>query len=89
MFSATEMAASLADCTMMPLISSSTLAVLPTGTNMADVREGAPPVRQACSLMRKSASSFSSPERSAMNIMMSSISLLMLAGGTFSSALRW
>ena len=74
---------------MMPLSISSTLAVLPSGTNIADVRDGAPPVLQAYSLIMTSVSGVISPARKALNIMMSSISLLMLAGGTSSSALRW
>ena len=61
MFSAMEMAASLPDWTMMPLSSSSTLAFLPTGTIIADVPEGAPPLRQAYSLMKNSSSSLISP----------------------------
>ena len=89
MFSATAMAASLPDCTMMPLISSSTFALVPTGTNIAEVPDGAPPLRQAFSLIRYSSVSLTSPALSALNTTASSISLLMLAGGMSSSASRW
>ena len=58
--------ASLPDCTMMPLSISSTLAVLPSGTNIADVRDGAPPVRQAYSLIITSVSGVISPARKAL-----------------------
>ena len=88
MFSAMEMAASLPDCTMMPLSSSSTVALVPTGTNIADVPEGAPPLRQAYSLMKNWSSSFTSPAFSALNTTASSMSLLMLAGCMSSSPLR-
>ncbi len=64
--SAMAIEASLPDCTMMPLSISSTLAVLPSGTNIADVRDGAPPVRQAYSLIITSVSGVISPARSAL-----------------------
>ena len=80
MFSATEMAASLPDWTMMPLSSSSSLAFLPTGTIIAEVPEGAPPLRQAYSLMKNSSSSLIWPAFSALKVTASSMSLLMLAG---------
>ena len=72
----------------MPLSSSSTVAVLPSGTNIADAPDGAPPVRQACTLIMTSESSFTSPAFNALNSKISSMSLLMLAGETSSSALR-
>jgi len=74
------MAASLPDCTVMPLSSSSSLAFLPTGTIMADVPEGAPPLRQAYSLMKNSSSRLISPALIALKATASVMSLLMLAG---------
>ena len=50
---------------MMPLSISSTFAVLPSGTNIADVLEGAPPVRHAYSLIITSVSGVISPDRRA------------------------
>ena len=64
----------------MPLSSSSTLAFLPTGTIIAEVPEGAPPLRQAFSLMKNSSPSLISPAFSALKATASSMSLLMLAG---------
>ena len=48
--SARMMQASLPDCTVTPRIRSSTLTVELSGANMAELPDGAPPVRQACSL---------------------------------------
>ncbi len=88
MFSAMEMAASLADWITMPLIRSSTVALVPTGTNIAALPEGAPPRRQANSLMKNWSSSLMSPALSALNATASVISLAMLAGYMGSSAPR-
>ena len=65
---------------MMPFNSSSTGALVPTGTIIAEVPEGAPPLRQANSLISHSSPSLISPALSALKTMASTISLLMLAG---------
>ena len=87
--SATAMQASLPDCTMMPWISSSSRARVLTGIIIADVPDGAPPLRQALTLTRNSSDGFSWPLFSTLNSMASVISLLMLAGGAASSAFFW
>ena len=71
----------------MPLIRSSTVAGVLIGTNMAEVREGAPPVRQACSLIVNSSVSLMRLSLRARNTTAAVISLETLAGGSSSSAL--
>ena len=66
---------------------SSTVAVVLIGTNIDDVREGAPPVRQACSLIVNSSVSLMRLSLRARNTTAAVISLQTLAGGINSSAL--
>ena len=61
------MQASLPDCTMMPWISSLIGVLLLIGMNIADVPDGAPPVRQAFSLVWNSSSSLTLPSFRARN----------------------
>ena len=84
--SASVMQASLPDWTTMPWIKSLTLTSDLRFTNMADVPEGPPPVRQACSETLNVVSILSVPDFNASNATASVMSLLMLAGGTSLSA---
>ncbi len=59
------------------------------GMNMAAVPDGAPPVRQAFSLVWNSSSGLTLPSFMALKSTASVVSLLMLAGGTSSSAACW
>ena len=86
--SASAMQASLPDWMMTPRSRSSTRTRLLIGANMLDVRDGAPPVRQALVLIRSSSSSFRRPCLSSLNTTSAVISLDRLAGGTSSSAFR-
>ncbi len=66
---------------------SSTVAAVLIGTNIDDVREGAPPVRQACSLIVISSVSLMRLSLRARNTTAAVISFETLAGGINSSAL--
>src|SRR5688572_23418473 len=68
---------------------SSIVAAVLMGTNMADVRDGAPPVRQACSLIVNSSVSLIRPSFKARNVTAAVISFEIDAGGSSSSALDW
>ena len=80
------MQASLPDCTVTPRIRSSTLTVELSGANMAELPDGAPPSRQACSLTLNWSSSLIWPAFSSRNTTASVMSLLMLAGDISVSA---
>ena len=86
--SASAMQESLPDWMMTPRRRSSTLTRLLIGANMLEVRDGAPPVRQALVLTKSSSSSFRRPCLISLNTTSAVISLERLAGATSSSALR-
>ena len=79
--SPTHIDASLPDCTAMPWISSLTVTLVLTGTIIADVPDGAPPLRQALTLIVNSSVVLMRPDLMARKSTASVISLLMLAGG--------
>ena len=87
--SAIAMQASLPDCTAMPFSMSSSVSRVLTGTIIAEVPDGAPPLRHAYSLIRTASARFTSPFFKARKTTASVMSLLMLAGGASSSALCW
>ena len=80
--SAMAMQASLAESTMMPWMRSSTLTSLWIAANMVEPWDGAPPLRQAFSLILKVSSSLSRPCLISLNTYSSVISLARLAGAT-------
>ena len=84
--SASAMQASLPDWMITPCIRSSTLTRLLSGANMVEPPEGAPPLRQAFSVMVISSSSLSLPCAISLNTTSAVISLDMLAGGMSLSA---
>ena len=70
---------------MMPWMRSSTFTRLWIAAYMVEPREGAPPLRQAFSLMMTSSSSLRRPCLISLNTYSSVISLARLAGATSSS----
>ena len=80
------MQASLPDWMITPCSRSSTLTRLLSGANIVEPPDGAPPLRQAFSLIVISSSSLSLPSAIAWNTTSAVISLDMLAGGLSSSA---
>ncbi len=84
--SASAMQPSLADWIMTPLSRSSTFTLLCSAAYMVEPCDGAPPFRQALTLMTYSSSRLMLPSWSWSNTTLTVISLARLAGATRSSA---